>query len=266
MGSRRSRIDVSKTAESYIQTGGSGLFWQSKEIGYEERHVIRILPPLDDQPLPWIAHAQHWAPGPKRRQGYVVAGDQNRHPITCERIHGEGQCAPCEFLDWCAKNDVNANIVRAEVQYYMGIILEPGTTKERLCIWGTKKSVCEQVEGYLKDPEWGEDVLDPDDGRNFVVVRHGNPNVLSSIKYEIRPASKVTSITIPDWEERAPELAKIIEHTLYEKQVEMCRENLKGLAPVDEIFRQVRARARQVAPASKPAPKAKSAKKAKEKR
>ena len=255
--SRKSHIDVAGLQKSLLDTGGGGRYWNSKEVGYEIVHPVRIFPPLDAQPQVWLGHAQHWAGSAGKRSGFKV-GDEF-HTITCERIHGDGRCAPCEILDWAANNGLLAKALVAAAVYYLGIILYPGSKQEAIKIWAAKVSIINKLKALIESPHWGgEELFDEQNGHNFDVVRHGVSSQLNTIKWDITPHPRATAITIKDWEDQAPKLSDVIMHMPYAEQVLACRENLAAQFPVDEIFGTGRARVARpsIAPVKKATKKA----------
>jgi hypothetical protein len=248
--SRKGHIDVAGLQKSILDTGGNGKYWGSKEVGYETEHPIRIFPPLDGQPQVWLGHAQHWAGITSKREGFKI-GDE-KHTITCERIHGDGRCAPCEILDWASANGMVGKSLIADAAYYMGIIVYPGTKQEAVKIWSAKVSIINKLKALIESQHWGgEELFDEKIGHNFDVVRHGIASQLNTIKWDITPHPRPTPISIKDWEDQAPKLSEVIIHIPYAEQVVACRENLATLFPVDEIFGTGRARAARPPAATK---------------
>ena len=114
--------------------------------------------------------------------------------VPLGRVSGYGHPALDGAVNFLKANGVTGKFLQPKAQYYLNIVLDPNTDKERLVVWGAPKSVCEALDEFMQSPLYeGADIFDPKKGHNFEVIRKGNPQVISSIEYvvQIHPKSTV---------------------------------------------------------------------------
>ncbi|NJN70646.1 MAG: hypothetical protein HC801_10465 [Nitrospira sp.] len=201
-----------------------------------------------------MGHAQHWRPKGSKRQGFELDGE--RHAITCERHHGDGNCVACTVADWCIANGQSGlgKTLQAKAQYYLNLIL---VEENRQVVWGAPQSAVKLLADYVDSKHWGGwSIFDPKKGHNCEVERTGNPNTLSSIKYKVTIDPKASAIALDGWEDGATDLMGLIVHMPYEDSCRAMEENLSDVLPIKEILRKTIAK-----PATTKATKKKAGKK-----
>lgn len=220
--------------------GGGGAWFSWPD--YEQWHPTRFLGPWDDADQPWTAHCAHYCQIGQTRSGWAgLDGSGKRRAITCSEYADHPDhipvesCPVCELIAYCEQRGQDVKGLRYKVQWLTNVSFEGGPMQ----VWGsTPVTIIKKLKalGTPKNKRFGPKIFDVRYGRDMDIIRHGDPNVLSSIEYDLTPCDP-SPFKVPDWEEGMKTLSSFIKHYDRELVIKVLEAQVGDFLPVRECFR-----------------------------
>lgn len=238
---KKVKSNLAKIREHFKKTAGGSDNKYFKipgvSAGEEARKVVRVLPPwgpsalIDGIKFPYVTARQHY--------GFSQGGRNTTIACPESAVTYKGwekhkfSCPVCKFANRLKSSDSNkfkklGDRLRGNPQFYVNLIdrAEPKIVK----IYGTNKKFMDNI----LDAE--EDILDPETGRDIIIIRTGNTMKSTRYKYQIR--LKQSPIGLANWEKKLYQLDKdVIEWRTKEEIMELLMDNYTeemievGMAP-----------------------------------
>lgn len=216
---------------SYMEGGGNSELWKPKD----GRNVIRILPIGGVLPSDWVTPYPFVVMGVHPNVGLSL-----NDTVYCPRLTHGTACPVCNF-SWNLYNSTDANdkALSKRIRSYRKVLaniidlsnIEAGVQK-----FGFGKKLAEKIMSYKKDPEYqidGVDFLDPEAGRNFVLIKKkvdNFPNYDDS-----RPEIKTTALSAiyPNWRAECHDLTKEMKTRTYDEMMQILVDTKKAILSTD---------------------------------
>ena len=154
----------------------------------------------------------------------------------CPRITLNKPCPLCAFVRKLYNTGIASDIqlaksMRAYIRVVANIVLVSDPTSVK--IWGFGKKMAKKLVYFLDDPEF-TNALDPDSGRNFIIIKEivdGFPSYDNS-----RFSSKTSSLTrmLPDWHKKYIDLADHFKIPSYESLEEVLKNTRKSIVMLND--------------------------------
>lgn len=238
---KQAKSNLKKIREHFKKTSGSsdGKYFKIQGVpaGEENRKVVRVLPAwgpsaeIDGMKFPYVTARQHYGFSQGGRNTTIAC------PETADTYKGWSKhkfsCPVCKFSARLKSSDSKklkklGDRLRGNPQFYVNLIdrAEPKIVK----VYGTNKKFMDNI----LDAE--EDILDPETGRDIIIIRTGSTMKSTRYKYQIR--LKQSPIGLVNWQKKMYQLDKdVIEWRTKEEIMELLMDNYPeemievGMAP-----------------------------------
>lgn len=162
----RSNVDAVKERAENLGGGDFGdVNWINLDAG---KNVIRVLPPLGDNQVPWADGYLHFG-----------LGDAGKTTVTCRKTWGKNEpCPVCELVEKLKKSKSKADRdlgerIGARKRFYLNVIDRDaeGTDKE-YGVLGCGVTIVKEISALMTDPDYAG-LDDPDEGFDLTITKTG---------------------------------------------------------------------------------------------
>lgn len=206
----KSYIDIEKINRK-LRTLGTGKYLKFQE----GNNKIRVLPRLDDSGIFWVDLTQH----------YGFKDDERGRAYACLRAMKEKPCPICEFVKAIEEEDAEANKklindLRSKTAHLINVV---DRSDNSIKILSANQKLLRGLLNYVTDEDYGEEVLDPENGFDFTITKTGAG--LGTRYSDPRISPKERPIGIEGWEEKLHNLEGEVEVLPYAKLVQELESN-----------------------------------------
>lgn len=221
--SKPATVDSNKIFGSFISGyGGASDEWKPKD----GKSIIRILPKGGVLPSDWTT--PYWA---TVQGAHSNIGQSLQEHVLCPRLTYSKPCPLCNFVFGLYNGDESDKVLAKTMRSYHRIsanIIDISDIDAGVQVFSFGKKLAEKIMGLLDDPDY-EDMLDPVNGRNFVVIKKqvGGFNNYDESRPDANP-SKLSGI-YPNWEKECHDLKARIKPVGYDELVKMLATTKQAL-------------------------------------